>query len=433
MFAGTHFRLNLGGLNFMKNTKHRIVGLVAVAMIGTMSARQAIDFKASNRLAALLNKNEEVTTFVAPETIKVTPEQAKEKLNETYTEEEIKNIEDAKSAHQDSYVLLTSGTLDVYDIPSEDGTVTDALPQTKDVKVIESTDGWFKILYDDGKTGYVSKEKVTDSKAEADYAAMHYDNYKKAKVKTNGSPVNIRSAASSDASIIGKLDNGSDLVLLYDDNGYTKVYYGADLEPGFIVSTSIELTNTWMPKSEASNIQAAAARRKAAEAKAREEAAAQARAQAAATTQTSSNTTTQTTSTNTETKSSTYTAPAPSSKGQAIVNEAKKYLGVKYVWGGTSPKGFDCSGLVQYVCKSLGISVNRTAAAQFSNGKAVNKADLQPGDLVFFAKSKRISHVGIYVGNGQMLHAPHTGDVVKIASMNTSYYTRTYVGARRVY
>ena len=120
-------------------------------------------------------------------------------------------------------------------------------------------------------------------------------------------------------------------------------------------------------------------------------------------------------------------------RGQEVVDCAKKYLGVRYVYGGTSPAGFDCSGLVQYVCKSLGISVSRTAASQFSCGVAVNKDELIPGDLLFFAKNGRIHHVGIYAGDGMMIHAPQTGDVVKLSDFNTPYRQREFVGARRVF
>ncbi|MBQ8300354.1 MAG: C40 family peptidase [Clostridia bacterium] len=119
--------------------------------------------------------------------------------------------------------------------------------------------------------------------------------------------------------------------------------------------------------------------------------------------------------------------------GSAILAEAEKYLGVPYVWGGTTPDGFDCSGLVQYVCKSLGITVSRVAEDQFKNGTPVSRDELQPGDLVFFEKNGYIHHVGIYAGNGMMLHAPRTGEVVQYQSIDTDYYRSEYAGARRVY
>lgn len=123
---------------------------------------------------------------------------------------------------------------------------------------------------------------------------------------------------------------------------------------------------------------------------------------------------------------------AGSGSGQAIVEEAEKYLGVPYVWGGTTPAGFDCSGLVQYVCKSLGIDVSRVSQDQYYDGIAVSREELQPGDLVFFQKNGDVHHVGIYVGDGIMIHAPHTGAVVQYQSIDTPYYSSQFCGGRRV-
>jgi cell wall-associated NlpC family hydrolase len=124
-----------------------------------------------------------------------------------------------------------------------------------------------------------------------------------------------------------------------------------------------------------------------------------------------------------------YGDSAGTASGQEIVDYALGFLGVKYVYGGTSPSGFDCSGLVYYCYRHFGYSVNRTATAQSYNGKVVSSTELQPGDLVFFSSSaygKTIGHVGIYIGNGQFIHAPHTGDVVKISSLSQSYYKTHY-------
>ncbi len=125
-----------------------------------------------------------------------------------------------------------------------------------------------------------------------------------------------------------------------------------------------------------------------------------------------------------------------SEKGQLVVETAKKYLGVPYVWAGTSPSGFDCSGLVQYVFRELGVSLNRVAADQTAHGIPVTRENLLPGDIVFFHntnKYTRINHVGIYVGDGNFIHAPQTGDVVKISTLDSGYYAGTFVTARRIF
>jgi cell wall-associated NlpC family hydrolase len=120
--------------------------------------------------------------------------------------------------------------------------------------------------------------------------------------------------------------------------------------------------------------------------------------------------------------------PAPGRGHPEAAAIAARYLGVPYRWGGASPSGFDCSGLVMYVYAQIGIALPHYTVAQYHMGTAVAQDQLQPGDLVFF---DGLGHVGIYIGANQFIHAPHTGDVVKVSTI-TGWYAQTYVGARRI-
>jgi cell wall-associated NlpC family hydrolase len=125
-----------------------------------------------------------------------------------------------------------------------------------------------------------------------------------------------------------------------------------------------------------------------------------------------------------------YNPNVPAPQYGNVVSIAMQYLGVPYVWGGASPStGFDCSGFVMYVFAQIGVSLPHHAASQYNYGVPVSRDQLAPGDLVFF---DGLGHVGIYIGNGQFIHAPHTGDVVKISSLYESWYSATYYGARRL-
>lgn len=120
--------------------------------------------------------------------------------------------------------------------------------------------------------------------------------------------------------------------------------------------------------------------------------------------------------------------------GAQILAEAQKYLGTPYVYGGASPSGFDCSGFVYYVLKTLGFSPYRTPADQYKHGTFVEKASLNPGDIVFFANTygSGISHVGIYAGNGQFIHSPNSRSTVSYSDLTTGYWAQHYYGARRM-
>ena len=122
------------------------------------------------------------------------------------------------------------------------------------------------------------------------------------------------------------------------------------------------------------------------------------------------------------------------SEGERIVAEAKKYLGVGYVYGGSSPSGFDCSGFVYYVFRQCGYSVTRTAVTQNGDGYQVSRSELQPGDIIIFynSSSSAIGHSGIYIGNGQFIHASSGGGKVMISDLSSSYYNSHYYSARRV-
>lgn len=125
----------------------------------------------------------------------------------------------------------------------------------------------------------------------------------------------------------------------------------------------------------------------------------------------------------------TYNPPPAGTLGQQAAAIAQQYLGVPYVWGGASPSGFDCSGLVVYVYGRLGVSLPHYTVSLWNSGAHVSRDQLAPGDLVFFYS---LDHVGIYLGGGLFIHAPHTGTVVQISSLNSSWYSSAYDGAVRI-
>ncbi len=118
-----------------------------------------------------------------------------------------------------------------------------------------------------------------------------------------------------------------------------------------------------------------------------------------------------------------------------IVQTAGRFIGTPYRWGGESARGFDCSGLTMTVYRLNGLELPRNSRAQYKAGKPIQRSAIQAGDLVFFATDgkRRVSHVGVYCGKGQFIHAPGRGKRIRISAMSNGYFTRRYMGARRYF
>ncbi len=131
-----------------------------------------------------------------------------------------------------------------------------------------------------------------------------------------------------------------------------------------------------------------------------------------------------------------FTSDAPDIRVRVAIDFALAQLGLPYIWGGNGPAagdaGFDCSGLTMFVYHQVGVDLTHFSGSQWYEGARVTPGELRPGDLVFFeARANGPGHEGIYIGGGRFLHAPHTGDVVKISSLSEPWYALQYVGAVR--
>jgi len=126
--------------------------------------------------------------------------------------------------------------------------------------------------------------------------------------------------------------------------------------------------------------------------------------------------------------------PATTDPGYALLQAAQSQIGAPYRYGGAGPDAFDCSGLVTFAHRRIGVAVPRTAAQQFAAATPVKRNELRPGDLVFFRlESRNISHVGIYAGENRFVHAPQSGGNVRMASLDEDHFMRSFAGAGRLY
>lgn len=265
---------------------------------------------------------------------------------------------------------------------SPGGEIITTLPQDTMVAVLNNSSSWYKVVAN-GKEGYVSSEYLTGSLT-TDFSLGS------AKIVCDTS-VNFRSQPNTSSSVLASLRNGTVVSVTGVQGGWFKVTYNG--QKGYVHPDYLSFSNVQGSGSTGSS------------------------------------------------GSSSITPPSnsvsyngSSEKRAAVLEYAAQFLGTPYVYGGSTPSGFDCSGFTSYVFKNTVGSIPRVAQAQFDATTRVSMDELLPGDLVFFGSSaSSISHVGIYVGNNQFIHSPHTGDVVKYDSLTGSYASRFQGGGRVIF
>ncbi len=363
-----------------------------------------------------------ITGYVSKELVTVNsnpePTEDSNQGSENTTEENNEKVETTteEGTETDSTEEITLGEYKISEdtrlklIPSINATDVIELKTDETVTVTEIMNGWACVETQTTK-GWLRKDKlkkdepVEETAEEVQEEPVAEEPVQETPIKTqyvNSTTVNVRQEANTSSTIVTTVALNTEVQVYSEESGWSKVKVN-NVE-GYISSSL--LSNN---KQETSRGQTTSRR--------------------TSSTNTRTNTTTSTTS---QTTTEPTTSVPSSSNGSAIVATAKKYLGYKYTYGGSSPStGFDCSGFTSYVFKQYGISLSRTAAGQYSNGVAVSRSNLQPGDLVMFGKSG-INHVAIYIGGGQIIHASTPSTGVRIDSLSTGYYNNNYVGARRV-
>ena len=287
-------------------------------------------------------------------------------------------------------------------VPAINATDIVEVKTDEEVTVTEVINGWACVETSTTK-GWIRQDKLKEVEEvqQEEPQQEPAQPQEEVKIKTqyvNSATVNLRKEANTSAEIVTTLELNTPVDIYAEENGWSRVKIN-DKE-GYISTALLSDTRQETNRSMAPR---------------RDE-------EESATT--SNKNTTQETNTSNNVVSS--------GKGATVIETAKQYLGYKYVYGGSSPStGFDCSGFTSYVFKLHGVSLSRTAAGQYSNGTGVEKANLQPGDLLMFGKSG-INHVGIYLGGGMMIHAANPSRGVTTDTINSGYYYNNYVGARRV-
>lgn len=264
---------------------------------------------------------------------------------------------------------VTADALNVRSGPSTSYSITTKLYKGDKVEILETSNGWHKIKASNGKIGWVSGDYIKVSSGSTSQTSY--------KATVTATSLNVRSGAGTSYSIISKVHKGDTVNIVGSSNGWYKIELSSG-KTGWVSSDYVSIGSS--------------------------------------------------------SGSSNGSSSATTNKAQAIVDLATKQIGKPYVWGAEGPSTFDCSGLTYYVFKNaVGISLPRTSTEQSKTGTTVSKSNLQPGDLIFSSTNGtgNVSHVGIYIGNNEMIHAPKPGDVVKKTKINNSYWENAYLWAKR--
>lgn len=286
--------------------------------------------------------------------------------------------------------IVDASALRLRSKPSTSASTLDTAPRGEIVVVSGKTGSWYKVIYD-----------LTEGYMHESYLDTHTKkNVELGYGRVNANKVNVRSGPGTSHKAVDQANSGDKAYIIGFNNQWYKVIFGDHI--GYIRSDYLDLTeipyenqaSSKSPKffvdGKSTGVKPSAAALKG-------------------------------------------NSTSLSETRQKIVATAKKYIGTPYVWGGTTPSGFDCSGFTQFVMKAAGISIPRTTTEQYKVGTYVAKSALQPGDLVFLQNTYRsgISHVGIYIGDGKMIHASSSKGVTT-SNLSSSYYVQHYYGARRV-
>lgn len=314
---------------------------------------------------------------------------------ETTKNEETKTTD--TDTEEKSKIIVEDTKLKI--VPSINATDIIEVKKDEEVIITETINDWVCVQTKTAK-GWIYKEKLKskEDKKEEKQTTEQNQVVEESKLKTlyiGSESVNLRKEANTNSEVVTKLSLNTAVDVYAEENGWSKVKVNG--KEGYISSSLLSEKKKETSRS----------------------------------LETPRTKTNETSSDDAKTSQEKGTTTTVSGKGATVVETAKKYIGCSYVYGTSGPSSFDCSGFTSYVFKQHGISLNRTAAGQYSNGVAVSRDQLQPGDLVMFGKSG-INHVGIYIGGGQIVHAANKSRGVTTDTINSGYYNNNYVGARRL-